>query len=205
MPVKTTFLVSHFLWTASKWRDLDLADRFLGFNSKREDWTVTARETLKASANASANARINEIRQLADESIAQIAEMKAAPEQIAAQLEPLAASLAALSTEVKASIKTLDVTVEKLPEAYAQKIKVVTEKAERSITSLYRTTMQVSAQANSVASYAKEIDQRQRRSMWRVAVVVGIFSAAPPTVICLAIALATGNPPLKLLKALVAM
>jgi cob(I)alamin adenosyltransferase len=164
---------------------------------------MTSRETWKASKDASADARIEKIRQSTEQSIAQINEMKAAPEQIAAQLQPLASSLADLSTEFKVSVRTMRSSVENLPETYATRIKEVTEKAERSLTSLYNTTMQVRDQAMSVANFAKEIDRHQRRGIWRAALIVGILASLPPTIICLAIAQATGNPPLKLLKALV--
>lgn len=163
---------------------------------------MTSRETWKASKNASADARIDKIRQSAETSVAQIREMKAAPEQIATQLQPLATSLAALSTDLKASMKGMHSSVEKLPETYATRIMEVTEKAEKSLTSLYSTTIQVRDQAVEVANYAKKIDQRHRRGVWRAAMIVGILSSVPPTMIGLAIAQATGNPPLRLLKAL---
>ncbi|MCK1339798.1 hypothetical protein IVB38_28300 [Bradyrhizobium sp. 38] len=163
---------------------------------------MTSRETWRASTNASTDARIDKIRRSADESIAQINEMKAAPEQIATQLLPLAKSLATLSDEVKDSLKIMHSTVTNLPEACCTEIKEATGKAEKSLTSLYSATMQVCNQAVQVANYAKEIDQRHRRGIWRAALTVGILSSVPPTIIGLAIAQATGNPPLRLLKAL---
>lgn len=166
---------------------------------------MTSRETLKASSNASADARLNTLQRTAKETVAKIEAMKAAPEQIAAQIRPLAESMAELSEQVRGSLQALQDTTATLPQTYANKVKEVTARAEKSITSLYRTTVEVRDQALSVANYAKAIDKRQRRNMWTVAITVGILSGVPSTVLCLAIAQATGNPPVRLVKALLGL
>jgi len=162
---------------------------------------MSKREIAKSLSSASTDARIAEISKATDKILAQTSEI-AAPKTMAQLLVPIAESLSSLSIDAKTALESVSKAVTDLPETYAVKITSMSEAAEKAVTSLLRVTLDVQQQAKKVATYSLEVDKYQRRNIWIAALISAVIVSIPPTIICLAIAKATGNPPMRLLWSL---
>ena len=178
---------------------------------------MTNKEIATSLASASADARRREIRAEMDQARDQMIEIMtthtAAIENLASTLNPVAQSIAqlttearntlgALSHEAKSSLNAVQMTAASLPSSHSVAVKQAAENLEKRVTSLMYLVSDVSNQAKSVSNYAKQVDQRQRRSQLSVAIVTGVIAAMPGTLIGLAIGRAAGMSPVRLLSAL---
>jgi hypothetical protein len=178
---------------------------------------MTKKETATSLASASADARRQEIRAEMDQARDRMTEIMTAHttaiENLARTLNPLAQSIAqlateaqttldALSHEAKSSLNAVQTTAASLPSSHTAAVKQAAENLEKRATSLISLVTDVSSQAKAVSSYANQVDQRQRRSHLTLAVGVGLITALPPTLIGLAVGLAAGMSPVRLLSAL---
>jgi hypothetical protein len=160
---------------------------------------MNKRETAKSLADASNELRVSEIGMAADKIVAQTRLEK---ETLAQLLQPIANSLASLSTDTKITLESIAKTTAELPQAYIEQITKATQAAEKSATSLLRVSLDVQNQAREVAQYARQVDKYHRRQIWAAVGIVAVVASILPTLCCLLFAAATGYPPSTLLKAL---
>jgi hypothetical protein len=157
-------------------------------------------ETAKLLASAATDARVRAIQEMADKAIEKTRAIEAAPDQIAAKLIPLAESLAKLSEDAKSALNAVQETALNLPEAYAAKIKKVTVEAEIAITHFMPTLLEIQEKSLQIASYAKEMNDHVRRSMWWIALVAAGLSTVAPTALMFGISRAARIPAWQLIQ-----
>jgi division protein CdvB (Snf7/Vps24/ESCRT-III family) len=162
---------------------------------------MTKKEITKSLSSASAAARIAEISKATDKILAQTFEISA-PKSLDQTMEPIMESLSSLCSEASTALAAVSKAVTDLPETYTVYIAEVSKKAEKSMTSLLKVTLEIQQQATKVVAYALKVDKYQRRNIWLAALISAIIGSIPPVICCMAIAKATGNSPMHLLWSL---